>query len=212
MVWLALRWRRGDPRARWLLAPAVILPALLALLDAEKRFYYLIVAIPIFAPVLAWAAMALFRAASRLGQAGLTALAALLLVQAAQGVAAQQGLAQQSLPPAAVYAQLRQLLPAGPGIVFGSPQLWIGMPERNFRSIVLPFLLALPLNARPVPFEAALASIGPRYVLMDPELRHAIATDYAPPFMDYLDAHHARVIGEVPGYEGQGVTVYELDP
>ena len=86
------------------------------------------------------------------------------------------------------------------------------MPDRNFRSIVLPFLLALPLNAHPVSFEAALASINPRYVLMDPELRHAIASDYAAPFMAYLDAHHARVIGEVPWYEGQGVTVYELAP
>jgi 4-amino-4-deoxy-L-arabinose transferase-like glycosyltransferase len=213
LLWLAWRWwRRGEARARWLLVPALALPGLLALLDSEKRFYYLIVAIPIFAVIVAWAATELFRCASRSGQAGLAALAALLAVQAGLGVASQQALARQAVAPATVYAELRAIVPPGPGIILGSPQLWLGMPAANFRSIVLPFLLALPINARPIPFEAALGQIDPSIVLMDPELRHAIAADYGPPFVDYMVAHHARVIGEVPGYEGQGVTVYQLEP
>jgi hypothetical protein len=154
----------------------------------------------------------LFRRASPLGRGGLAGLAAVLAVQGGLGVASQQALARQAVAPATVYAELRAIVPPGPGIILGSPQLWLGLPAANFRSIVLPFLLALPLNARPVPFETALNNIDPSIVLMDPELRHAIATDYAPSFEDFLLAHHARVIGEVPGYEGQGVTVYQLHP
>jgi hypothetical protein len=86
------------------------------------------------------------------------------------------------------------------------------MPSANFRSIVLPFLLSLPLNAHPIPFEMALNQIDPRIVLLDPELRHAVAAEYGPPFWDFMAAHHARIIGEVPGYEGQGVTIYQLGP
>ena len=69
LAWLAWRWRRAhDARAAWLLAPALVLPALLALLDSEKRFYYLIVVIPVFAISVAWAATAAFQAASRNGR------------------------------------------------------------------------------------------------------------------------------------------------
>ena len=189
-----------------------MLPGLLALLDAEKRFYYLIVVIPVFAVIVGWAATAAFQAATRRGRYLLTAGAALLIAQAGLGVASQQILAQAAPAPAAIYAQLRALIPPGSGIILGSPQLWLGMPATNFRSIVLPFLLSLPLNAQPVPFETALNAIDPRIVLMDPELRHAVAAEYGPPFWDFMTAHHARIIGNVPGYEGQGVTVYELDP
>ncbi len=213
LAWLAWRWRRGhDARARWLLVPALVLPALLAVLDSEKRFYYLIVAIPIFAIIVAWAGVALYQSASRLWRGALAVLGALLAVQGALGVASQQDLAAQAVPPATVYAELRQIVPPGPGLILGSPQLWLGLPASNFRSIVLPFLLSLPLNASPIPFETALNNIDPRIVLMDPELRHSISGDYAPAFSDFMLAHHARVIGEVPGYEGQGVTVYELQP
>ena len=213
LLWLAWRWRRAaDPRAAWLLAPALVLPGLLALLDAEKRFYYLIVVIPVFAVIVAWAATALFQAAGRRRRYLLAGAAALLAVQAGLGVASQQNLARQALAPGSVYAQLRALLPPGPGIILGSPQLWLGLPSANFRSFVLPFLLSLPLNARPIPFETALDDIDPRIVLMDPELRHAVAAAYGPPFWDFMTTHHARIIGEVPGYEGQGVTVYQLDP
>jgi 4-amino-4-deoxy-L-arabinose transferase-like glycosyltransferase len=213
LLWLAWRWRRArDPRALWLLTPALVLPLLLALLDAEKRFYYLIVAIPLFAIALAWAAMAAFSAAARAGRLLLAAGSALLLFQAGLGVRTQQTLAAQAVPPGAVYAQLRAILPPAPGLILGSPQLWLGLPASNFRSIVLPFLLALPLNAHPLPFETALEDIHPSIVLMDPELAHAIAADYGPPFVDYLLKHNARVIGQVPGYEGQGITVYQLDP
>ena len=213
LVWLAWRWRRaGEARARFLLVPALVLPALLALLDREKRFYYLIVVIPVFAIIVAWSMTAAFRAASRGWRGVMVVLAALLAVQGALGVVALQSLAAQALPPADVYANLRQVVPPAPSIILGSPQLWIGMPASNFRSIVLPFLLALPLNPKPVPFEMALNDIHPRIVLMDPELRHAISADYGPPFWDFMAAHHARIIGQVPGYEGQGITVYQLDP
>jgi len=213
LVWLARRWRRAhDSRAVWLLAPAVVLPALLALLDSEKRFYYLIVVIPVFAISLAWAATAVFRAASRNGRGLMAGAAMVLAAQAGLGVASQQSLTRQAIAPATVYAQLRALVPTGPGIILGSPQLWLGMPATHFRSIVLPFLLSLPLNPRPVPFETALNDIDPSIVLMDPELAHSVAADYGPPFMDFMARHHARIIGQVPGYEGQGVTVYQLDP
>jgi 4-amino-4-deoxy-L-arabinose transferase-like glycosyltransferase len=213
LVWLARRWRRAhDARAGWLLAPAVMLPGLLALLDIEKRFYYLIVAIPVFAICLAWAATTTYRAASCTVRYLLAGAAALLALQAGLGVASQQSLARQAVAPAAVYAQLRAIVPPGPDIILGSPQLWLGMPSANFRSIVLPFLLSLPLNDKPVPFETALNDIDPSIVLMDPELAHAISAGYGPPFMDFMVRHHARVIGQVPGYEGQGVTVYQLDP
>src|SRR4029077_13466830 len=66
LAWLAWRWRRArDARARRLLLPALGVPALLALLDSEKRFYYLIVVIPVFAVIVAWAATETFQAASR---------------------------------------------------------------------------------------------------------------------------------------------------
>jgi len=213
LVWLLWRWRRAhDARAAWLLAPALVLPGLLALLDSEKRFYYLIVAIPVFAICVAWATTDAFQAASRNGRGLLAGVAALLAVQAGLGVASQQRLAQAAVAPAGVYAQLRALVPPGPGIILGSPQLWLGLPAAHFRSIVLPFLLSLPLNAHPVPFETALNDIDPRIVLMDPELAHSISADYGPPFLDFMAQHHARIIGRVPGYEGQGVTVYQLDP
>jgi 4-amino-4-deoxy-L-arabinose transferase-like glycosyltransferase len=213
LAWLALRWRHAqDARAAWLLAPALVLPALLALLDSEKRFYYLIVAIPVFAVIVAWAATETYQAASRNWRGLMAGAAALLALQGALGVASQQGLARQSVAPATVYAQLRDVVPAGPGIILGSPQLWLGLPATNFRSIVLPFLLSLEVNPKPVPFETALNDIDPRIVLMDPELRHSISADYGPPFWDFMTAHHARVIGQVPGYEGHGVTVYELEP
>jgi hypothetical protein len=70
----------------------------------------------------------------------------------------------------------------------------------------------LPLNPRPVPFQMALNDIHPGIVLMNPELRHTISAYFVPPFLDFITAHHARAIGQVPDYAGQRVTVYQLDP
>lgn len=213
MAWLAWRWlRRQDAHARWLLVPAIVLPGLLALLDSQKRFYYLIVVIPIFAIVVAWPLTVALRSGSRLGRFLLMALLLGLLAQAGLGVARLQSAARRETAPVEAFAALRLAVPASAGVILGAPQFWLAMPERRYRSMVLPFLLSVITNIKPVPYEQAMDRIAPEIVLMDSSFASNLEPDYTVPFWHYMAAHHARVIGQVPGYEGQGVTVYQLDP
>jgi 4-amino-4-deoxy-L-arabinose transferase-like glycosyltransferase len=213
LIWLGWRWRnRGDARARWLLVPALVLPALLAVFDSQKRFYYLMVVVPLFAIILAWATVEAFRSRGRAGRWLLGSLAGLLVVQAVIGVTQQQALAQLEIPPGTVFAALRHAVPAEAGTILGAPQFWLALPDRRYRSMVLPFLLAVTTGITPIPYEMAMERIAPEIVLMDPSFEANLTPNYTAPFWRYMEAHNARVIGEVTGYRGQTVTLYRLDP
>jgi hypothetical protein len=172
----------------------------------------LIVAIPLFAIILAWASIAVFKSAGRPGRVLLAGLAGVLIVQGAFGVAQQQALAQRERPPAEVFAALRQAVPASAGTILGAPQFWLALPDRRYRSMVLPFLLAVTTDITPIPYELAMGQIAPEIVLMDPSFAANLTPNYTAPFWRYMAAHNARVIGEVTDYLGQTVTVYRLDP
>ena len=213
LAWLAWRWWwRHDARAGWLLAPALVLPTLLALLDSQKRFYYLIVVIPVFAIILGWAAAAVWQTGPRVVRALLASMLIGLAAQAALGVARQQALAQMERPPAEVFAALRQAVPPTAGIILGAPQFWLALPERDYRSMVLPFLLSVTSDVKPIPYEQALGKVAPEIVLMDPSFASNLAPNYTDPFWRYMAAHRARVIGQVQDYLGQDVTIYQLEP
>src|SRR5205085_12638092 len=122
---------------------------------------------------------------------------AVVIVQGALGVAQQQVLAEHERPPAQVFAALRQTVPAGAGTILGAPQFWLALPDRRYRSMVLPFLLAVTTDITPIPYENAMARIAPEIVLMDPSFAANLTPYYSAPFWRYMAAHNARAIGVV---------------
>lgn len=221
-IWGSIRRvaRRGDQEALWLLVSALAFPVMFALFINTKRYYYLITVVPFFAMLLAWEGTRLFRGQKRAGRLAILALAGLLLLQGTIGIAKMQMTAGQVVPPRQFFQELSAIVSPS-GRIMGPPEYWLGMPERDYRSIALPFLISNPRGeADPLPFDTTLATIAPAIILMHPSLPYGLAsTDRyyglnglrTRQFWAFMRQHRARVIGELVDYNGDPVQVYLLD-
>ncbi|MGH2520938.1 MAG: ArnT family glycosyltransferase [Anaerolineales bacterium] len=212
--WRATRYR--DRRAMWLLVPCLLFPALFALFVNTKRFYYLMMLVPLLALALAWG---LARVAGR-RRWMVALLLGVMIIQAALGITRMQSLAREVDSPAAFFAKLRQAVPLEAGVILGPPQYWFALPQRDYRSTALPFLLSGPRGLAPIPFDAALNRVAPEVVLVERSLLDSLtnadqleplATPRTEQFWDFMRQHQARLVGELYDYEGALVQVYGLE-
>ncbi|HSJ56911.1 MAG TPA: hypothetical protein VLC95_07005 [Anaerolineae bacterium] len=222
----ALTWRgrrRGD-RAAWAVAlPALVIPALLALLIRLKLPSYLATILPIWAIAAAWGALAFwtwlgrvrFRAAGRL------ALVVLLFAVVAEGGArwaAMEGHAAATTPYYRFIEQIGSHVPAG-ARVLGLHNYWLGMEDTDYRSFAVPIFWTLPTNRpRPLPFYAGMDLIAPDVVLIDPGMRAYLAGDddrareVSASLWAWLDDHRASLVGQVDDPTYGLIEIYRAVP
>lgn len=227
LLWLAWRVvRRRDTYALSLLIPCLLIPALFALFVNVKRFYYLMTLIPLLAITLAWGLVAWWqwrrqryrpRLQMDLAIQWTMGLVALLVVQGVMGMARMERMAMETASPAAFFTELRQVLPPD-GRILGPPQYWLGLSQRDYRSIGLAFLLSGQPQGKLYTFGEALDYIAPDVFLLHPSVTSGIATtehfDDRPrseQFQEFMQSHQARLLAELTDYEGQFVQVWVLE-
>jgi 4-amino-4-deoxy-L-arabinose transferase-like glycosyltransferase len=216
--WHALRLR--DRRALWLLAPSLVFPLLFALLISKKSFYYLMTVAPLFALALAWGLAWLLRSPQRVRRMVAWAIIALVVIQGVAGIARMQQAARRIRPPEQFFAELRQVIPPAARVI-GPQQYWLALPDREYRSFGLAFLLADPtVSVRPLAFDAALEQVAPRFVLLNSNIAEALTvTDRLIPLArprgeqlwEFMRRHRARAIYELRDSDGLAVQLYQLD-
>ena len=218
-LWLARRAKRGDDRwAIWLLAPGLVIPLLLALLINKKSFYYLATVAPLYALLLAWGLVALWRSPRRLLRIGAAAIVLLLAIQGAFGHAQLQLAAGRTESPSTFFAALSRAVPSSTRI-YGPHEYWFAWPDGDYRGFSLAFMLADPFHGYSATFGAALAQIDPEIVVVNPYFLEVLSSadqalpggSYRDQFWDYLSRHHATLILELPDYAGEPVQVYRLE-
>ena len=214
LIWLARQGRA----ARWLCAPALLLPLLFALLISIKIHNYLAPIASLFALVMAAAMARLWQAQRRTVRVAAVALLALLIAQGTLGITQTQLAASQLAPPEKFFAELRATVPPS-ARVLGLPRFWLALSDHDYRSFILPFNLANPkISRQPIAFDAALVQVAPQIVLLDRAMSDYFAADassnraYRDPFWNYVQMHHARLLGELRDTRGEPVQVYQLDP
>lgn len=209
VLWASHRaGRLHDREARVLLVPIIVFQLSFALLVKSKTFNHLVSIVPLVAILVAcWMAWSL-RSLRRGWRALVQAALALTILQGASGIAHMLALAGQAEPPDRFFRELRQAVPAS-GRVLAPPEYWLALAGREHRSLYLPFMLMQQTLARPLPLEAALREISPRFVVLP--LPPPGPTDH-PSFWHFMAERRALVIRELRDQEGRPVRVYELDP
>ena len=219
-AWVALGIAVRRQRKRglaWLWFLSALFPVLFALLIYIKTFNYLISVVPLWAMMLAWALGQLYRwrPAGRLAAA---ALMGVVVVQGSLSLAWMQTYAARAEPPERLYADLRHAVPRA-SRVLGPGRYWLALTDRDYRSLILPFLIANPkYKADAVSFDQAMAAVAPQIVLVD-LYSDEFQNNYAPPELrhrpnlirDYLLRHQARLLQTIPDNYGQPVDVYQLE-
>ncbi|MGH2522782.1 MAG: ArnT family glycosyltransferase [Anaerolineales bacterium] len=217
LVRLSLRAQRVR-RAAWLLAPCLLLPLLFAFVIKAKTYSYLLSVAPLFAVLLAWGLLELLRSQRLLGRGlGLLVLA-LLVGQGGLGMARLLRAANRAVPPGLMFAELRQTVPPSARVI-GHPEYWLALPDRDYRSLILPFYLSNPdLNREPLAFDAALEQVAPQVVLLDPAFGQMLMDCSSPTscarteqFWSYMRRHRARLLRELQDGSGERVKVYWLE-
>jgi 4-amino-4-deoxy-L-arabinose transferase-like glycosyltransferase len=180
-LWRSARATR-QPEDVFLLLAWPVLALLLALLIHYKRYYYVLVLLPFLALQLSYAVLAVWRqtryppAAARTALVGLLTLAAL---EGVYGVTQSWRMAQASTPYAALREGLRRSIAPGARVLLAEPY-WLGLADRDARSIQLAFLMS---DARYYPQPPAmaqvLAGLAPDYVVTEERLLDNYARDPA---------------------------------
>ncbi len=175
LVALARRTLRGDPAARTLLVPALVLPLLFAFLLTMKLANYLLTIAPIAALAGAWGVVTAWRwAMAHRKTAVRAALAAGFLAVAAEGASrlvVLERAAASTTPYSTFIARVRAATPPG-SRVLGQHTLWFGLEDFDFRSFLVPMQLADPrFVSPPLPAGDVLDAIAPDVVLLDDRVR-----------------------------------------
>ena len=214
---IGLAWRvirEKDRMAFYLLVPVMLLPFLLAVLIGEKKFYYLLMVIPLFAILLGWG-FAVWLGANRRWQ---WAAWLILICIGIEGLVSIGSMQKRGfdITPTEFFSELQQNLPSE-GIVLGPQPYWLAFPEGNYRSIHLPLLLANPYQKNPLSLTTALEHISPAYILVHPDWQSWLATGWGPngeetaaEFWAYMEVNQAALIYSAVDYEGKEVQIYEL--
>jgi hypothetical protein len=195
LVGLTVRARRGDPAARTLIVPALVFPALFALVIKLKLVNYTLVELPLFALVVAWGAIWLWRSIPWTRWV----IAAVATAVSFEG-AWQLGRLEQAAVTATAYpafiAQVRQTLPPGQRIL-GLHSYWFGLEDQDYRS----FLVPLNWADEGLPLDEGLSRVAPDVILLDARLRDylnspEVAADRER-FYEWLRQHEGRVVGRI---------------
>ena len=214
------RVTRGEARSLLrLLGPALLFPLIFALLVNTKRPFYLATVAPLFALLIGWLVVTV--SAGRVNSRRRLIPALLIGAVCMHGAFALITLhrsAAQALPPATFFRQLAQTLPPD-GRILGPPEYWLGLSDRDYRSLALPFLLADPRDPAAPTFAQALTTIAPDIILLHPSFTAGLDTTtryYRLPtprrevFQQFMTAHQAEKIGQLTDFNGDPVTIYRL--
>jgi 4-amino-4-deoxy-L-arabinose transferase-like glycosyltransferase len=214
LAWRA--WRCGDAAARAVVVPAILLPILFAALIHLKLVNYTLLELPLEALAVAWGVVAAWRWLARRPRwrHARVALLALLLAVYAEGALQLARLEAQAAvtTPYAVFAQrVRQYVPGG-AHVLGLHTYWFGFEDLEYRSFLVPLLLA----DEGLPLDQALDRMAADTLLLDDRLRtyfgpagDASAADRAR-FESWLQRHQAQLLGSVDDQTYGRMEVYRL--
>jgi hypothetical protein len=187
---LAGRAWRGARAARAVVVPALLLPALLALLVTLKLANYLLVLAPLAALAASWGVVTAWHWAAAgprrvVVRVALTCAALAVAVDGGTRYLALERAAAATTPYSGFIARVRAAIPPGSRIL-GQHTFWFGLESFDFRSIDVPLLLSdARFTSPPRPAQETLDTIVPDVVLLDDRLRAYLSgaptTDPFPP-------------------------------
>jgi len=167
---------RHNRNARVLLTPALLLPALFALLITIKLPNYLVSFLPLWALCIAWAAVALWKWSRTMRQgtavrAALTIAFVAILMESGLQLARREQQTRRTTPYLSFIAQVREQIPAG-STVLGLHQFWFGLDDLPYRSWFVPIVQTDPAyHDPPLTAPQAMDAIDPDVILVDPAMR-----------------------------------------
>lgn len=160
-------WRR-DWAARMLVSPALLLPALFALLIFSKYINYLVTIVPVWAVAVAWVGvMAWQQRPYRWARPCLAIIALFILLEGA-GRQTVLWRAEQGIRPYRPFiGQVRQHIPDGARIL-GPHTFWLGLNDFEYRSWFVPLAQNKAASADPrLSLPEALTAVDPTTILVD---------------------------------------------
>jgi hypothetical protein len=217
---LIISARRQHSRA-WLIVLLVIgQQALFALVLVAKTPRYFIAIWPYVIIALAWLAVALWRTGQTpIVRGGLIVCVVLILIESGGALWQRQSALASITPYERFTAQVAKLIASG-ARVLGLHTYWLGLRQFDYRTWLVPVLLADARYSEPaLTFDAALAQVNADVILIDPAMRETLAAMAQPTdarhalfeqYQAYLDQHHARLIGEVDDVTYGLVQVYAV--
>ncbi len=158
-----------DARARFLLAPLVLLPLFFALLLQLKFTNYLFVVAPFAAVLIAWTFVTLWDEVKKYpwrkwAQLALVGLLLAIGIEATTRVIHLNALAATTTPYTELQARLRAMIPRG-ARVLGLPKYGFEQEAFEYRSALVPFMLANPaLNENAIALDKALDAQQTDYI------------------------------------------------
>ena len=179
LAWIGLAraaFVRGGRNERVLLAPALLLPALFALLITLKLPNYLVSFLPLWALCIGWVTVALWRWAGgvrwgSVARAGLVVAFALALVEGPAQLVSRERQAAVTTPYRTFIAQVRAEIPDG-SRVLGLHQFWFGLDDLAFRSWFVPVVQTDPAyHDPPLTAQQAMDAVNPDIILVDTQMR-----------------------------------------
>lgn len=174
--------RHRDPDARVIVVPAVVLPALFALLLQHKLASYAVTLLPLAALVVAWGVVELWH---WLGGFQHRAVLRVVLLLALLGVGAEGVNRLRLIPEAAANTTPYQEFidqvhgPIPPGTrTMGLHTYWFGLDDLEYRTWFVPLAQT---NERywqpPLTLDETLDRIAPEVILIDPQMRQHFASN-----------------------------------
>lgn len=160
-------WRR-EWAARVLVAPALLLPALFALLIFSKYINYLVTIVPVWAVVVAWVGVMAWQQRPYHWARPCLAIIALFILLEGAGRQADLWRADQRIRPYRPFiGQVRQHIPDGARIL-GPHTFWLGLDDFEYRSWFVPLAQNKAASAHPrLPLKEALTAVDPSVILVD---------------------------------------------
>lgn len=212
--------RQKDFRARVLVAPLVLVPLLFALLLHVKFTNYLFLVAPFAALAIGWLTVQIWdwlgatKQRARLRGLALVILA-IVFVEGALQIVRRDVLAQTTTPYSKLTVQLQSNIPKS-ARVWGLHTYALGWEQYEYRSSIVPFLLANPtLEAQPQSLADALDAQAPAYVLLDQHMREFLQTSDAQTraqFDSWMKARGAHTIAQVNDATYGAFEIYQLNP
>jgi 4-amino-4-deoxy-L-arabinose transferase-like glycosyltransferase len=181
---LVLLWRQARTTRRptdvFMLVAWPVLALLLAVLVHYKRYFYVLLVMPFIALQLAYAAQAVWDQSAwrpTLVRGALCFILAAVIVEGALGVGQSWRAGRATTRYATLTATLNQAIHPGARVLMADPY-WLGLVDREARSIQLPFLLAdRRFYAQPPSLAEVLLTLKPDYVVTEERLLDIYARD-----------------------------------
>ena len=170
---------QGQRKAQILLVPAIVLPALFALLIYLKLSNYLITIAPLFALAMAWGLMTIYTTyrPNKLIKFGLALLLGAIMVEGGWRFVQLEEAVADTTPYAEFSAEISQHLPPD-GRILGLHNYWLGLNHWDYRSWFVPILQNNPDYWHPpLSIENALNGVDPTIILIDHRMRDFFESD-----------------------------------